>query len=271
MTPLAHLIAKQLTLPMRKRVVGDNANLMHKMDDVHCFDVSGVSAAINNLSRRILAGESIGLLAFLPARKTWIETGHRGDGARIGWLLIQNDRDSAADVFMALNYTIMADGSVMRFPGSQFISQYRVPLPLGTTAPSFEVPFAYDRAMTGIQDINNHCQLYATLALINSPKIVGRRQHMPHAGLERKLTRAIGMTGKFPLHAWTEILLDIGEPRDTSDNPSVEAHLTGHRCLHFCRAHVRVRRERLEVVRGHWRGDASLGIKRSRYQVRKST
>ena len=87
MTPLAHLIAKQITLPVRKRVAGDHADLMHKMDDVHCFDVSGASAATSSLSLRIQDGESIGHLAFLPASKTWIETGHRGDGARMGWLL----------------------------------------------------------------------------------------------------------------------------------------------------------------------------------------
>ena len=125
---------------------------------------------------------------------------------------------------MALNYSVLADGSVVRFPGGEFISQFRTPLPLGTTSPSFEVPFAYDRADTELKDLNNHCQLYAALALINSPKVIGRRQHLPHAGLERKLTKSMGMTGKFPLHAWTEIFLDIGEPHDTSDNPSVETH-----------------------------------------------
>lgn len=109
--------------------------------------------------------------------------------------------------------------------------------------------------------------LWTLLAFINTPKIIGRRQHMPHRGLEKRLTAALKPVGKFPLHAWTEILLQIASPKDVSAEPSIEAHLTGERALHFCRANIRVRLGQLEIVRAHWRGDASLGIKQSRYKV----
>ena len=105
------------------------------------------------------------------------------------------------------------------------------------------------------------------LAIINSPKIIGRRQHMPHRGLERALIAKQKAIGKFPLHAWTEIQLKVTPPKDMSSDAPAEDHLTGQKALHFCRAHLRVRMGRLEVVRAHWRGDAALGIKRSRYKV----
>ncbi|KTQ96970.1 hypothetical protein NS365_23330, partial [Aureimonas ureilytica] len=81
------------------------------------------------------------------------------------------------------------------------------------------------------------------------------------------LVRRLGVQGRFPLNAWTELQLRVASPRDLSRDASVEAHLTGQRPLHFCRAHLRVRLGRLEVVRSHWRGDASLGIKQTRYRV----
>ena len=65
----------------------------------------------------------------------------------------------------------------------------------------------------------------------------------------------------------TEIKLEITEPVDASHDPSMEAHYTGDRALHFCRAHLRIRLGKLEIVRSHWRGDASLGIKQSRYRL----
>ena len=110
---------------------------------------------------------------------------------------------------------------------------------------------------------------YAELAmiLINSPHIIGRRQHMPHAGLERQLTRGLA-GGKFPLHAWTEIKLQVAKPVEIDDGEPHEAHLTGRRALHFVRKHIRIRLGQLEYVSAHWRGDPSIGIKRSRYTVK---
>ena len=111
--------------------------------------------------------------------------------------------------------------------------------------------------------------IYAQLAmiLINSPHIIGRRKHMPHAGLERQLTRGLA-GGKFPLHAWTEINLQVAKPVEIDDGEPHEAHLTGRRALHFVRKHIRIRLGQLEYVSAHWRGDPSIGIKRSRYTVK---
>jgi hypothetical protein len=101
--------------------------------------------------------------------------------------------------------------------------------------------------------------------VINTPKIIMRQQHMPHRGLQRDLIKAGKVNGKYPLHAWTEILLRV-RPPEVSEGDH-EAHLTGARALHFVRKHIRIRLGKLEYVSAHWRGDASIGIKRSRYRV----
>jgi hypothetical protein len=105
----------------------------------------------------------------------------------------------------------------------------------------------------------------AALALINTPRIIGRRQHMPHQGMQRKIAAGKKMVGKFPLKAWTEIKLEVMPP--VIDGGQHEARLTGGKALHFCRAHLRIRMGHLERVSAHWRGDPSLGIKQTRYSV----
>jgi hypothetical protein len=110
---------------------------------------------------------------------------------------------------------------------------------------------------------------YALLALINTPRIIGQRVHFPHQRIEREKLAKLKLTGKFPLRAWTEIVLKVGLPDDRSGDSSRETHLTGERCLHFCRTYLRIRYGAVEYVEGHWRGDPALGMKRSRYRLQK--
>jgi hypothetical protein len=112
-----------------------------------------------------------------------------------------------------------------------------------------------------------HFKIYAALALINSPRIIGRRQHMPHERVEREKLKALGLIGKFPLHAWTEIILKVAPPDERTGEPASEAHLVGEKCLHFVRTFLRVRMGQLEYVESHWRGNPALGMKRSRYRL----
>ena len=78
------------------------------------------------------------------------------------------------------------------------------------------------------------------------------------------------MTGKFPMHAWTEITLwiDPTGANAEAENAVVEGRLSGQKCLHFVRSFLRWRLGQLERVTAHWRGDGSKGIKRSRYNVK---
>jgi hypothetical protein len=110
---------------------------------------------------------------------------------------------------------------------------------------------------------------YAALALINAPRVIGRKQHMPHERIEREQLKQLGLVGKFPLRAWTEIVLTVAPADNRTGEPSTEAHLTGEKCLHYCRTHLRVRLGTLEYVEGHWRGNPALGMKRNRYRLEK--
>lgn len=110
---------------------------------------------------------------------------------------------------------------------------------------------------------------YAMLALINSPGIIGQRGHYPFGYAERQILKKAKLIGNFPLRAWTEILLQVTpNPENRSNSASKEMHLTGERCLHYCRTYLRVRLGLLEYVEGHWRGNPALGIRQSRYRVK---
>lgn len=262
MTPLAQKITKQNLLPIKEREPHDWDGLYRKMSDIHCFEMSEVFALANDLSWSIQEGkQNPGGLAFLPAPRTWIEFSFDDNNYRYGYLLI-DDGHGSAEIYFAGDavddgyWTSGREDFDLRlfhplFNPSSLLSNHQ-------TKVSNDMPGEYQE---------DWAQLYAFLSLINSPKVIGRRQHMPHRGLEKGLLREQKMIGKFPLHAWTEIKLECSPTRDMSEEEGYEAHLTGKKALHFCRAHLRLRECRVEFVRSHWRGDPSLGIKQSRYKV----
>jgi hypothetical protein len=103
-----------------------------------------------------------------------------------------------------------------------------------------------------------------TLDLINTPGLVGLRQHDPHRGFARRL--AAYRSGSYPLRGWSEIVLK----HQTRIAEEAEHHTgaTFHKCLHFVRSHLRHYRDgKVTVIPAHWRGDPALGIKRTRYRL----
>jgi len=248
MTPLAHRITKELTLPLDRRKFTDHCGLQSKMDDIHCFDLSEVWPLISQFANDGIDFSET--LAFLPAPKTWIEW--MAPNGRIGTLLIGNG--DTARAFAAFD------------TGSSFGSSenYEV-IPLGDER-WLASPIDWEEARLR-KEVDISGMLYAALAIINSPRMIGRKQHSPHRGLERRLLNAKHLVGKFPLHAWTELKLSVADIGKKSDGTSHEAHYTGEKCLHFCRSHLRVRNGRLERVSAHWRGNPALGIKRTRYRL----
>jgi hypothetical protein len=258
MTPLSLKIARDTLLPARKRQFRDEAHIGRHLGEAQYFELSEVYEAMHSLAvdiGRQLLQKRYSDLAFLPAPVTWLEW--KGPQTpRLAWVLV--DRGVTADV-----YVIAGDIEsrfVMAIPlRDQLLSQEPSELMI-TVAPT------KNGTRPGLF-AENYPALLAALALINTPRIIGRRQHMPHRGLEKRLLRDRANIGRFPAGAWTEIKLAITPPKDMADGNSIEAHYTGSKALHFCRAHLRVRCGRIEVVRGHWRGDASLGIKRSRYKL----
>lgn len=193
-------------------------------------------------------------LIFLPANPTWVEIAEgkarqaftlaEQKPGELSWMQIGLKDDQLAMVPMGTVW-VNRDGPDVRMDLNKSFNQEEK-----------------ERAYFHWQTIR------ACLVMINTPRLMGRKQHMPHAGLERELRRHEKLVGKFPLRAWTEIVLPYGAgPKDASGEPSQEAHLTGEKCLHFCRAHLRYRLGRMEVVKGHWRGNPAIGIKRSRYKI----
>jgi hypothetical protein len=273
-TPLAHSIAKQLTLPVKRRTfVSDPPGILSKICDAHCFETTEVLPLAKGLfssreagSEGSYDGRKIQFMgpkviskfaavaervAFLPAPVTWIEF-KDPTLPRDGFLLV-DDQYGRGDWITALR----CDEQGCNF---------------GFSFPKGGKPF--DAVMHGEGDMteeeNTGLSVFVTmvislLAIINTPKIVGRRTHLPHAGLQKRLARAYQMPGKYPLHAWHEVRLHVNVPLECRDTE--EAYLTGMRALHFCRSYLRIRQGQLELVSWHWRGNPALGMKQTRYRV----
>jgi len=256
MTPLAAYLAGQLVArPKHRDGVWRNpkniADLRFALEDIHCFDISACAPLIHDFmqlyQRPDAATALFDRLGFLPAPKTWLEW-KDSHGNRVAMLIRQVPDIDGID--RADTTAFCAEGSVR----------------CGSISPSYGKIYVEPAYRGDVHTRKLVSFAVFVLPLINSPHIIGRRQFMPNVGLERRLTRGFGR-GKFPLHAWTEIRLEVNKPPEIDDGMPHEAHLTGKRALHFCRKHIRIRRGQLEYVSAHWRGDPALGIKRSRYTV----
>lgn len=268
MTPLAERVARQLLKPVTKRNPDDALQIYKTMSGAHFFDLTQVTDQMWDVANRISDGSiEVGDLAFLPAPKTWIEYDEAKDNfrGRVAYLLVED----AAKAF-ATGYYIGECGTARNTgsPGGYWTDNIDGGGCQLASAACRDVGVTYrDPVIDEDGAPQEQAIVFAMLALINSPRVINRRQFMPDRGLETALSKARGGVGKFPLHAWTELTLSVGDQVDHSDRQPFEAHLTGGRALHFCRQHLRIRSGRLERVRAHWRGDASLGIKRTRYRL----
>lgn len=278
MTPLAMYFTNQLTLPIKDRdpfCADNSAMLRDAFTNVHCFECTEILPILSDVASTIDRkkskdrSEAFGELLFLPAPKTWIELRAPLYRGRIGYLLqeIMTEEGSAASVELFTEES--GGGSMIGWislvsDDHKTVGSYPDGSPREIILPTcFKELFKVD-AERAIREMLS--LLHFLLITVNAPKIIGRRQHMPHRALERHLIKTFGV-GKFPLHAWTEIKLEIAKPIEIDDGEPHEAHLTGRRALHFCRKHIRIRFGKLEYVSAHWRGDAALGIKQSRYRL----
>lgn len=292
MTPLAFRMAKDLTLPIKRRRASDDFAFAaaKKLSGAHCFDVTAAWPVIEELATKIAYdSHDVGPLGFLPAEKTWIEYDASATmpkkhfPGREGFLLESKAGGRFADITWCAECGQYTDEQLRLMSSGNDIGRIQWGY---QAANDDQLLYLFHDAnsrvhWTGrdvgpeITDLDEREALanwqpgviFAALALINSPRIIGRRQHMPHRGLERDLVAKKKLIGKFPLHAWTEIKLEINAQRDASTDASTEAHLTGERALHFCRAHLRIRLGKLEIVSAHWRGNPALGIKQTRYRL----
>lgn len=269
MTPLAHAIALEMTKPVKDRRISDPDGIAHRITDFVCFDCSDVMPVVAELAGTTGPSDR---LAFLPADQTWIE--FASSEGRHAYTLVAAER-CTAELYLALR----------QVAGSLSIRRVAT-VPIHGDGPigSRDVVIAPDQQK---RDASRYREVaagivmrtYAMLSVINSPRIIGRRQHMPHAGLQRKIAASKGLSGKFPLRAWTEIVLQVTPP--VTEDGVHEARLSGPRALHYVRQHIRVVGGYLVriggkpvrvggreiLVAGHMRGDGSLGLKRTRYRL----
>lgn len=261
MTPLARKIALQLTLPVSARCDHDDeARVIEKMDDVHCFDCTNINYICYEFAEKLLRQEVyIEEAAFLPAPKTWIELrcSTVDESDREAFLLIEDKSGNKCDVFSII--------SIDDWYASHYVGQLRLYCPISNVRGSV-VPISWEGRSGDDYDRLEPFFVYALLSLINAERGVSRRVHAPHKTLQKRLLAQRKVIGRFPLHAWTEIVLPVGE-RPSPEGAVGASGLTGERCLHFVRKFRRTRLGRTEYVRAHWRGDGSLGIKRSRYRL----
>jgi hypothetical protein len=266
MTPLAQMIVN------RDMDLGGKPTVPElQTSDCHCFEVSEVLELIGDLIGNVHWRAREDPHLFLPSPITWIE--HRTRNGRNGALLYQNPY-GRIKINLGVGHEWIAQPIVARLLAYNSDDET---LLWCQNLLFFGMSMANGRFYTGqhgledsgkfddIELMGRSREIIASLALINTPRIIGRRQHMPHAGMQKKIAAGKKMVGKFPLKAWTEIKLEVTPP--VIDGTPHETRLTGGKALHFCRAHLRIRMGRLERVSAHWRGDPSLGIKQTRYSV----
>lgn len=258
MTPLAHRIVKELTVPAKHLTFEDAAGIIKRMRTVHCFECSEVLGLAKELAIAFAADDSpldaFGGLAFLPAQNTWIE--YQDESGRVGYHLECPRGENRAIVSaVSLNSSapfmlLPLDGHPDR--GRAFNTQPRT---------SFS-----DTLLSAHGWI-----IYALLSMINSPRRINQRVIMPHAGLQRRLAAASKTIGKWPLRAHSELTLKVGAPPvDAKDERALVDYLSNQMPLHFVRAHKRRVPDRFgpwTLIPACWRGNAAMGIKQVRYRL----
>jgi hypothetical protein len=269
MTPIISRIVKDQCKRPAQRHFHDVAKIAHHLADVHCFEVSDVIMLAmewaDDLKKR--KAEPPGRLAFLPAPVTALEyidpllsgpnAGHRGC-----LLLVQPPETETT----ALLYYLMERGSVPM--GLIYLQTAARSTGVILPANNGEDPRNSSDKETreSVAEFENFQTLiiYSLLAMINTPRYFSRETHKPAQAMQQRLAAAKPLVGRFNLHPWTEIRLEV--PPDPEDETATrESHLTGERAFHFCRSYLWVSRG--IVCPGHWRGNPALGIKQTRYSV----
>jgi hypothetical protein len=306
MTPLAAKIARQLTLPVKKRTFDNQDVLALFGQDMHCFDISAIAGPINDAMQADNVWPDVGTMLpnmFLPSPVTWLE--FRLDLSRVAYVISsKSDGWFHADVIVGKGEPLAVPFADFR-PCPIFESPDRIAVrncdknPLikqqyekgywdalkmresmmatdlaGRAAQVDLLTFEVEAQREKIERLNSQIEIFeaghhviafAVMAidLINTPGLVGLKQHAPHADLARQLART--GVGKYPLRAWSEVMV---KTHTTVSNEDHESGLSFRKCLHFVRSHQRHYRDgRVSIIPAHWRGDPALGIKRTRYRV----
>ena len=113
--------------------------------------------------------------------------------------------------------------------------------------------------MPGAQPFSTNEKLLATLSIINTPRILRSEEVLPNRGLVRDLHQAGYGAEKLPVHASATIHLDPTPFGTEGPTGPGESRLTGPRAPHWCRAHLRLQRGRIVLVKAYQCGSGEVG------------
>lgn len=256
MTPLASAILKDRNRAKNSRKQPGGIMVIKKLEQCTFFDATSVLDAAMDLQGKMVEMDSGDDLIFLPSNPVFIEFFEdKYRQVRYGFLLEEKD----GNIFQT-EFELNRRGKYLWFP------RCKTHLDLFSKHDVERHPDARERTKQ-LRKLFFRQPIAAILAMINSPRVISRKTHMAQSAEQRILTNNKKSIGKYPLQAWTELLLEVTPPKDESGLPERETVLTGERALHFVRAHLRIVRGKLVRVSAHFRGNAALGIKRTRYSV----
>ena len=116
--------------------------------------------------------------------------------------------------------------------------------------------FPLDGTLTGPdKDGGDQLKVYALLSIINSPAIFHREILPSH----KKLVRMAKTSWLRQIRPWHKINLSITREASISTGHH-DGEITGERCLHWVRQHLRFRLGQWELVQAHERGNPEKGI-----------
>jgi hypothetical protein len=255
MTPLAQKIIRELELKPSERTIDDRCGLLAQMGDIHCFECSKILEMARHLARWF---PKIGLeqsAIFLPCPRTWIE--YRDNfGQRQAALL-----SVGLEKIEVMHCTESKDGrlfSDVLLGGLPFVRR-----PAGRALIEYqneEIRFEM------LCDFGENL-LLACLALINTPKITGRRS-MDSAQFGPTAQPKAMM---FPLNAWTEIVLNCSMPDDAWSEAPCSRKTGKPQPWHYRRAYRACHFGREIHFEGYYAGNPAFGIRLSKYRVETKT
>ena len=217
-----------------------------------------------------MAPETIADLMFLPAPVTWLEFAFPSEGGGAVFVCTNQvtGREKAISVY-CLSPTQLSALFVLEPKTHDTYMWDAGPPNMKTTKTALQEAGFTDETIDGYH--NSAARLIiSALVAINSPKIVEFEPQQPSKLLERKLMDARVFDRNRPSSGWTRVTLGgaaVGRPTETD---STEHTGPGKR-LHYCRAHIRIARGKLQRVTGHWRGNAELGRTRAVYKFKNKT
>jgi hypothetical protein len=249
MTPLAHQIAKEVIGVAGAKLRGRaGAAVQRYLAEAVFFEVScawEAAHAIHQEAEGLV--EALSLRGYLPAPVTWLEW--KAGDHRLALVLVEDDRQTAERRDFAV-YLVHGGDKVCECLGAVLFSE-------GCAVASSDFPWGEKAAYEAMGWALSH------LNVLNTPSLIRPRRVAPHSGLARTLAQRGFMSGKFPLQGYTEVTLRPGALIAGKGRNGT----SGDRCLHFVRRHERRVHGVWTVIEPHWRGDASLGIRLTRYSV----